>query len=174
MGGRGAFSRTKAGGPNQNLGKIVVGACFGDLDGPLIRAPKTFKKGPVTYSGESYMKLLPRTRERLVLFFNGLSETLSIKNYITNVIRVCNKWQLLNFISGEVKMVIYISRGNKIEGKRVCEAASMWRCNASCRLRLVYDIDLCTTSANAVARGFKRIYFVLSIDQLHFAHFLQE
>lgn len=68
--------------------------------------------------------------------FNSFSKTFSIKNCIYGAgynESHQNKWQLLNFISGEAKMVIYISRGNKIEGKRVCEAASVWRCNARLR-----------------------------------------
>ncbi|TWW73398.1 Transposon TX1 uncharacterized 149 kDa protein ORF 2 [Takifugu flavidus] len=50
-----------------------------------------------------------------------------------------NKWQLLNFICGEAKMAIYISRKNKMAKSGDWEAASVWRCNVRSRLRWEFD-----------------------------------
>ena len=49
------------------------------------------------------------------------------------------KWQLLNFISGEAKLAILVSRRNKVEDKAGQEAASVWRCNTRCRIRLEFS-----------------------------------
>nr|BAC82603.1 pol-like protein [Takifugu rubripes] len=114
--------------------------------------------------------------ERLPVLFNvlkgvlnGFNETFSIRNGAGYKKTVRNKWQLLNFIWGEAKMAIYISRKNKIEKKGDCEAASVWRCNIRCRLRLevgFYEMmndlgQFCDTWCH------KSVLCTVAKDQLH-------
>lgn len=47
-------------------------------------------------------------------------------------------WQLLNFIIGEAKMAIYLSRRNKVEGTNGTDAITLWRRNVHCRLQLKF------------------------------------
>ena len=84
------------------------------------------------------------------------------------------KWELLNFISGEAKMAIYISRRNKVEDKAGQEASSVWRCNVRCRLRM----EFCFYKMIGDLDTFKNIWCYEDIlcsvvdDKLIFAYFL--
>ncbi|KAK9533203.1 hypothetical protein VZT92_008342 [Zoarces viviparus] len=48
------------------------------------------------------------------------------------------KWQLLNYLSGEAKMAIYLSRKNRVEIREGQEARSVWLCNIKARLWLEF------------------------------------
>ena len=49
------------------------------------------------------------------------------------------KWQLLSFVPGTAKTVVYVSRRNKAEERAGQDAAAVWRCNVGCRLRLEFS-----------------------------------
>jgi len=64
----------------------------------------------------------------LKLLFNKLNEVFTVQSFIFGFRYVAKnriKCQLLNFIIGEAKMAIYLSRKNKIEGSEGCEAVSI-------------------------------------------------
>ena len=48
-----------------------------------------------------------------------------------------DKWQLLNYLSGEAKMAIYISRKKRVENKGQ-DSRTVWLCNIRARLWLEY------------------------------------
>ena len=48
------------------------------------------------------------------------------------------KWQLLNYLSGEAKMAIYLSRKARVENGEGQEARAVWLCNVRARLWLEF------------------------------------
>lgn len=71
--------------------------------------------------------------------FNLFGETFSITSFIYGAgykKRNHKKWQLLNFVSGEAKLAIHVTRKNKVEDKPGQEAATAFCCSVRCRLRL--------------------------------------
>ena len=48
------------------------------------------------------------------------------------------KWQLVNFLLGEAKMAVYVSRRNKAEGRTGHEATPVFLCNVRARIWLEY------------------------------------
>ncbi|XP_056262373.1 mitochondrial adenyl nucleotide antiporter SLC25A23-like isoform X1 [Pseudoliparis swirei] len=48
------------------------------------------------------------------------------------------KWQLLNFLSGEAKMAIYLTRKSRVENREGQEAGAVWLCNIRARLWLEF------------------------------------
>lgn len=86
------------------------------------------------------------------------------------------KWQLLNFVLGEVKLAVYVSRKNKMENRAGQEAASVWCCNVRCRLRLEFSfykmINDLDSFKNILCH--RNILCTVVKDELQFAHFLSE
>lgn len=85
-----------------------------------------------------------------------------------------NKWQLLNFLSGEAKMAIYVSRKNRVENREGQEAKTVWQVNLRSRLWL----DFRFYKQTGDLEGFKTCWCYRNIicsvknDELHFAQFL--
>ncbi|TWW54086.1 Transposon TX1 uncharacterized 149 kDa protein ORF 2 [Takifugu flavidus] len=108
--------------------------------------------------------------------FNGFKETFSIRTFIFgagyNSKAACNKWQLLNFICGEAKMAIYVSRKNKISKTGDSEAASVWRCNVRCRLTLEFGFYKMMNDLGKFQDIWchKNVLCTVTEDLLHFAH----
>lgn len=44
----------------------------------------------------------------------------------------------LNFLSGEAKMAIYLTRRDRILNQRMCKAALLWKQNEEARMRLEF------------------------------------
>lgn len=99
--------------------------------------------------------------------FNGFSKTFSIKTLFiewgtTKVIRISgNSWRLSTV---KPRWMIYVSRRNKIEGKSVCEAASVWHCNVRSWLREEFGFYRLMNDLGQFCDTWTiRIYFVLSL-----------
>ena len=77
--------------------------------------------------------------KRLTEFFSLLTLVFSLFNVVfTERIFIMgavykkaqkDKWQLLNYLSGEAKMAIYITRKNRVENREGQEARAVWLCN---------------------------------------------
>ena len=86
--------------------------------------------------------------KRLTEFFSLLTLVFSLFNVVfTERIFIMgavykkaqkDKWQLLNYLSGEAKMAIYISRKNRVENREGQEARAVWLCNIRARLWLEF------------------------------------
>ena len=48
------------------------------------------------------------------------------------------KWELLNFLSGEAKFAIYITRRNRVEDRPGQDPLCMWLGGIRCRIRLEF------------------------------------
>lgn len=91
-----------------------------------------------------------------------LSITLFMEQGTTKVIRISgNSWSLS---TAKPRRMIYVSRRNKIEGKSVCEAASVWHCNVRSWLRHEFGFNrLMNDLGQFCDMWTQRIYFVLSL-----------
>ena len=124
--------------------------------------------------------------ERLTAFFTLLTCVFKCFNQtflITKLIygagyNKTNKkmWHLLNFIIGEAKMAIYISRKNKMEGQSNVDAASVWRCNLRCRLRLEFSFYKIIKNLGSFSDMWchKNILCAVLNDELVFSDILRE
>ena len=85
-----------------------------------------------------------------------------------------NKWQLLNYVSGEAKMAIYLTRRNRIENREGQNAKSMWQAKLRARLKLEFNFYKQTGDLEGFDRVwcFKKILCSVKEDNLHLAHFL--
>ncbi len=82
------------------------------------------------------------------------------------------KWQLLNFLSGEAKMAIYVSRKNRVENREGQEARSVWLCNIRARLWLEYRFFKHIGDLNTFRQRwcYKDLICSITDDKLQFAH----
>ena len=84
------------------------------------------------------------------------------------------KWQLLNFLSGEAKMAIYVSRRNKMEGREGQDVIEVWRVNVKSRLWLEYRFFKQNNDFSTFKEvwAFKNILCCFQNNELLFAQFL--
>ncbi|XP_068177035.1 PAT complex subunit Asterix isoform X2 [Antennarius striatus] len=109
--------------------------------------------------------------------FNLFSENFSIGKFIYGAgYNRSNqrKWQLLNFISGEAKLAIYVTRKRRIENNTVQEAATVFCCNIRCCLKLEFGFYKLTKDLNNFRNiwCYKNVLCTLVDDHLTFANFL--
>ncbi|KAJ3603143.1 hypothetical protein NHX12_030886 [Muraenolepis orangiensis] len=81
------------------------------------------------------------------------------------------KWQLLNYLSGESKMAIYLSRKNRIENWKGEEAKAIWLCNIRARLWLEHRFSKHVGDLDAFKQRWCHEDIVCSVvdEDLHFA-----
>ena len=87
-----------------------------------------------------------------------------------------NKWQLLNFISGQAKLAIYTTRKRQVEHGDGQEAAAVWRTNLRSRLWLEFCFYHHISDLESFVERwcFKNTLCKVSDGQLSFTHFLTD
>lgn len=85
-------------------------------------------------------------------------------------------WQLLNFIVGEAKMAIYLSRKNKIEDKDGTDAIVLWRRNVRFRLQLEFSFFKTMNDFKSFTTiwCYKNVICTILNDDLYFSSVFKE
>ena len=85
-----------------------------------------------------------------------------------------HKWQLLNFILGEAKMAIYLTRRNRIENREGQNVKAMWQAKLRARLRLEFNFYKQTGDLEGFKEKwcFNEILCCVYEEDLRFALFL--
>ena len=124
--------------------------------------------------------------KRLTSFFSLLTAVFSSFNVIfTEKVFIMgagynkknkDKWQLLNHLSGEAKMAIYISRKNRVENRDGQEARAVWVVNLRARLRLEFSFYKLVSDLESFKRiwCFNDILCTVTNNELSFPHFLAD
>ena len=115
----------------------------------------------------------------LTRVFRGFNQTFSATSFIGGVgynKQNKRKWQLLNFIVGEAKMAIYVSRRNKMKCLSCVDVATVWRCNLRCRLRLEFSFYKLLTDLQSFSDiwCYKNILCAVLNDELVFTDVLRD
>ena len=86
--------------------------------------------------------------KRLTEFFNVLTAVFKLFNIIFSLSvfigglkyskREKCKWQILNFLLGEAKMAIYLTRRDKLQNEPVRDMGFLWKTNIKARLKLEF------------------------------------
>uniref|UniRef100_A0A3B3HMN0 Reverse transcriptase domain-containing protein n=1 Tax=Oryzias latipes TaxID=8090 RepID=A0A3B3HMN0_ORYLA len=86
------------------------------------------------------------------------------------------KWQLLNFIVGEAKLAIHVSRKREIAGEPQANAVSVWRCNVRSRLKLEFSFFRLSNRLSCFKKiwCFDNVLCRVSNGEICFAPFLFE
>ena len=81
------------------------------------------------------------------------------------------KWQLVNYLLGEAKMAVYISRRNKVEGRAGHEAPPVFLGNVRARVWLEYKFYNAIGDVDAFKQRwcYNNIICFVENDELHFA-----
>lgn len=98
--------------------------------------------------------------------FSGTTFILGASYKKTNRIR----WQLLNFLLGEAKLAVYVSRNNKMKDRAGQEVTSVWRCSIRSRLWLEFKFYKTMSNLEMFEQQwcYKDIICTVQDEELHF------
>ena len=113
----------------------------------------------------------------LTRVFNLFGAAFTVSGFICGVRYKKNekqKCQLLNFLVGEAKLSIYLTRRDRLQGKSTLDVVTLWKYNVKARLRLEFCFHRVTGNIDVFAHQWAHEGLLCQVadGQLQFAPFL--